>query len=72
MDKQLDGGGIGRLTEKVAEQFFNEKRDIRRAGMVATLYDGSRVHIFAVIGCWLADALAFKDMLACKGHDNII
>ena len=70
--KKLDGGGIGRLTEKVAEQFFNEKRDIRRAGMVATLYDGSRVHIFAVIGCLLADALAFQDMLACKGHDNII
>ncbi len=72
--KNLEGG-IGTLTHKVLEQFFNEVNDIRKAGVSlrikAPRQNGEHVnvtHVFCEIGVLLADEPALKEMLDCKGH----
>ena len=64
-------GGLAFLTSRVCEQFYKDDRDIRRTGLKATLHCGERVHIFASIGCLLADNLAYKEMLECKGPSGM-
>ena len=62
--------GIATLASEAIGMFFKDEHDIRRAGVHATLRTGSRVHIIAEIGVILADALAFKEILGCKGHNG--
>ena len=66
-------GGITTLFGKLLGFFFGTT-DIRLAG-VPVILDGSKRgeqplqrHIFAQVGCLLADMPALKEMLNCKGH----
>ena len=68
-------GGITTLFGKLLGLFFGTP-DIRLAG-VSVLLDGTRRgeqpltrHIFAQVGCLLADMPALKEMLGCKGHSG--
>jgi hypothetical protein len=62
--------GIATLASEAMGMFFLRGHDIRRAGAYVTLHAGQRVHIVAEVGIILADALAFKDILGCKGHNG--
>ena len=62
-------GTIVALTRLVLMHFFNPTgHDSRRSGISLQLADGERVHIYAKLGVLLADEVAIKEMLGCKGH----
>ena len=62
--------GTAGLASEAVSRFFMDDHDIRRAGVRVQLKDGRRIHIFAQIGVVLADALAFKEILAIKGTSS--
>ena len=62
-------GTVCALTRLVLMRFFDPNgHDSRRAGVTLRLRDGTRVHIYADFGMLLADEVAIKEMLGCKGH----
>ena len=60
--------GNATLASECLDAFYNPKHDISRSGCNVTLSNGTRIRIVARVGIILADALAFKEILACKGH----
>ena len=62
-------GTVCALTRLVLMRFFDPNgHDSRRAGVTMRLRDGTRVHIYADFGMLLADEVAIKEMLGCKGY----
>ena len=67
-------GALTSLFGKLLSLFFGPIHDIRVSG-VSVILDGSvrgeqplQSHIFAEVGCLLADLPAIKEMLGCRGH----
>ena len=62
-------GAMVALTRLVLMQFFDPNgHDSRRSGITLQLIDGRREHIYAKLGVLLADEVAIKEMIGCKGH----
>ena len=66
--KSLDGH-VTQLTSIACNAFFDNV-DMQRVGVRLSLHGGSEMHIFACLGCFLADEPALKEMLSCKGHSG--
>ena len=67
MGRKLPDGNAT-LASACLDTFYDPQHDISSSGCNVRLTNGTRVRIVARVGVILADALAFKDILACKGH----